>query len=160
MVLDASLLNSQYYKVQIKDKWIKPGKGVVPSPTSWCCSSRKWSLCVTLNYCQQTDIYIYISVSQKFCNIFVTEGTIQQPSGWFLSKSWRWWTTQVRYQAHLILTVVLIAGFMSLSWSTALKSTVLSLPGFAWSWIFLKFKWNFLNHLVTVLWSIVSSLLA
>ena len=29
MVLDASLVNTQYHKVQIKGKWINPGKGVV-----------------------------------------------------------------------------------------------------------------------------------
>ena len=29
MFLDASLLNTQHYKVKIKDKWSNPGKGVV-----------------------------------------------------------------------------------------------------------------------------------
>ena len=33
MVLDASLLSTQHYKVQIKGKWSNPGKGVVSSPT-------------------------------------------------------------------------------------------------------------------------------
>ena len=33
MVLDASLLNTQHYKVMIKGKWSYLGKGVVPSPT-------------------------------------------------------------------------------------------------------------------------------
>ena len=32
MVLDTSLLNTQYYKVYIKGKWSNPGKGVAPSP--------------------------------------------------------------------------------------------------------------------------------
>ena len=32
MVLDASLLNTQHYKV----KWSNPGKGVAPSPEHWC----------------------------------------------------------------------------------------------------------------------------
>ena len=31
-VLDATLLNTQYYKVTIKVKWSNPGKGVAPSP--------------------------------------------------------------------------------------------------------------------------------
>ena len=31
MVLDASLLNTQHYKVQIKDKWSNPEKGVAPT---------------------------------------------------------------------------------------------------------------------------------
>ena len=38
MVLDAALLNTQNYKVQIKGKVGNTGKGVVPSPTSWCSS--------------------------------------------------------------------------------------------------------------------------
>ena len=41
MVLDATLLNTQHYKVRIKVKWSNPGKGVVPSPTPWCSSYRK-----------------------------------------------------------------------------------------------------------------------
>ena len=38
MVLDASLLYTQHYKVQINGKWCNPRKRVVSSPTSWCCS--------------------------------------------------------------------------------------------------------------------------
>ena len=33
MVLDATLLNTQHYKAQIKGKWINAGKGVASSPT-------------------------------------------------------------------------------------------------------------------------------
>ena len=33
MILDTSLLNTQHYKVRIKDKWNNRGKGVAPSPT-------------------------------------------------------------------------------------------------------------------------------
>ena len=34
-------------------KWSNPGKGVAPSPVSWCSSSRKGSLRITLDYgCQ------------------------------------------------------------------------------------------------------------
>ena len=51
MVLDASLLDTQHYKVQIK------GKGVVPSPTPWCSSYQKGSLQVTLNYSHQLYFY-------------------------------------------------------------------------------------------------------
>ena len=39
-VLDATVLNTQHYKV----KWSNPGKGVAPSPTPWCSSYRKGSL--------------------------------------------------------------------------------------------------------------------
>ena len=38
MVLDTSLLNTQQYKVHIKEKWSNPGKGVAPSPSPQCSS--------------------------------------------------------------------------------------------------------------------------
>ena len=37
-VLDASLLNTQYYKVRIKGKWSNPRKRVASSPTPRCSS--------------------------------------------------------------------------------------------------------------------------
>ena len=49
MVLDATLLNTQHYKV----KWSNPGKGVAPSPTLWCSSYWKGSFWVTLDYSHQ-----------------------------------------------------------------------------------------------------------
>ena len=48
MVLDATLLNTQRYKVGIKGKVEQSREGVVPSPTSLCSSYRKGSLGVTL----------------------------------------------------------------------------------------------------------------
>ena len=53
MVLYATLLNTQHYKVRIKVKWSNPGKGVVLSPTPWYSSYQKGSLRVTLNYGHQ-----------------------------------------------------------------------------------------------------------
>ena len=50
MVLDASLLNTQHYKVWIKGKWKNLGKRVALSPTPWCSSYWKGSLRVTLDY--------------------------------------------------------------------------------------------------------------
>ena len=38
IVLDATLLNTQHYKVQFKGKWCNPEKGVVPFPTPQCIS--------------------------------------------------------------------------------------------------------------------------
>ena len=38
MVLDAFLLNTQHYKVQIKGKVEQSREGVMPSPTPWCSS--------------------------------------------------------------------------------------------------------------------------
>ena len=51
MVLDTTLLNTQYYKVRIESrvKWSNPGKGVAPSSTPWCSSYRKGRLRVTLD---------------------------------------------------------------------------------------------------------------
>ena len=66
MVLDASLFNTQHYKVRIKVKWSNPGKGVAPSPTPWCSKLSKrepsghprlWLPTLLLLY-----IYIYIYV--------------------------------------------------------------------------------------------------
>ena len=41
MVLDASLLNTQHYKVRIKGKVEQSREGVAPPPTPWCSSYRK-----------------------------------------------------------------------------------------------------------------------
>ena len=58
MALDASLLNSQHYKVRIKGKWNNLREGVAPSPTSRCCNHCKEELSSRPH--QITNIYIYI----------------------------------------------------------------------------------------------------
>ena len=50
MVLDASLLNAQQYKVRIKGNWSNPGKGVTPSTKPRYRSNRKGSLQILLDY--------------------------------------------------------------------------------------------------------------
>ena len=64
VVLDASLLNTQHYKVWIKGKVEQSREGVAPSPTHWCSSYRKGSLRVTLDYGRQLYYtyftYVYI----------------------------------------------------------------------------------------------------
>ena len=60
MVLDASLLSTQHYKVRIKGKVEQSRKGVAPSPTHWCSSYRKGSLRVTLDYGRQLYFFTYI----------------------------------------------------------------------------------------------------
>ena len=66
MVLDASLLNTQHYKVRIKGKVEQSREGVAPSPTHWCSSYWKGSLWVTLDYGRQLYfIYIYIYIYKQ-----------------------------------------------------------------------------------------------
>ena len=62
MVLDASLLNTQHYKVRIKGKVEQSREGVAPSPTPWCSSYRKGSFRVTLDYGRQLYFFTYYSV--------------------------------------------------------------------------------------------------
>ena len=59
MVLDASLLNTQHYKVPIKGKVEPSREGVATYPTSWCSSYRKGSLRVTLDYGRQLYLLIF-----------------------------------------------------------------------------------------------------
>ena len=59
MELDASLLNTQHYKVRIKGKVEQSREGVAPSPTPWCSSYRKGSLRVTLDYGRQLYLLLY-----------------------------------------------------------------------------------------------------
>ena len=80
MVLDASLLNTQHYKVRIKGKVEQSREGVAPSPTPWCSSYRKGSLRVTLDYGRHmaklrwipapipTNLQVAISQSVLKCN--------------------------------------------------------------------------------------------
>ena len=72
MVLDASLLNTQLYKVRIKGKVEQSWEGVAPSPTPWCSSYRKGSLRVTLDYGRQLYLYNMAKIFQA-----VIEGTIE-----------------------------------------------------------------------------------
>ena len=67
MVLDASLLNTQHYKVRIKGRVEQSREGVAPSPTFWCSSYRKGSLWVTLNYGRQ--LYLLIDGCISWWNI-------------------------------------------------------------------------------------------
>ena len=65
MVLDASLLNTQHYKVRIKGKVEQSREGVAPSPTPWCSSYRKGSLRVTLDYGRQLYLKIHSIVPKN-----------------------------------------------------------------------------------------------
>ena len=75
----------------------------------------------------------YTMVSQKFCNILQTQGTIK-PLWILLKRSWRW---QSRLDSEMSSSPdalqVLLARFASTDWSTTSESTILSLPYLAWS---------------------------
>ena len=71
MVLDASLLNTQHYKVRIKGKVEQSREGVAPSPTHWCSSYRKGSLRVTLDYGRQLYLLIYIFIYYHYLYIYI-----------------------------------------------------------------------------------------
>ena len=68
MVLDASLLSTQHYKVRIKGKVEQSRKGVAPSPTHWCSSYRKGSLRVTLDYGRQ--LYLLTCLSSRQTSVW------------------------------------------------------------------------------------------
>ena len=65
MVLDASLLNTQHYKVRIKGKVEQSREGVAPSPTPWCSSYRIGSLRVTLD-CGRQLYFTYLFTPWEF----------------------------------------------------------------------------------------------
>ena len=67
-VLDASLLNTQHYKVRVKGKVEQSREGVAPSPTPWCSSYRKGSLRVTLDYGRQL-YFTYIFEKSSFIHL-------------------------------------------------------------------------------------------
>ena len=73
MVLDASLLKTQHYKVRIKGKVEQSREGVAPSPTPWCSSYRKGSLRVTLDYGRQLYFYkamqLFLSYSYHIATV-------------------------------------------------------------------------------------------
>ena len=69
MVLDASLLNTQHYKVRVRVKWSNLEKGVAPSPTPQCSSYQKGSLLVALDYGRQLYLLIYTYSLVRFFQI-------------------------------------------------------------------------------------------
>ena len=62
MVLDASLLNTQHYKVRIRGKWSHPEKEVALSAIHRCYSYRKERLQVALDNGLPTHLHIYIYI--------------------------------------------------------------------------------------------------
>ena len=67
MVLDASLINTQYYKVPIKGKWNNPEKIVEPSSSPQCSSYWKVSLRVVFNYGQSTYLPYLTAYKAHWC---------------------------------------------------------------------------------------------
>ena len=87
MVLDASLLNTQHYKVRIKGKVEQSREGVVPSPTHCCSSYRKGSLRVTLDYGRQLYFYSFFYTKSNIKIVLVQ--TIQFSISTQFSSIWR-----------------------------------------------------------------------
>ena len=79
MVLDASLLNTQHYKVRIKGKVEQSKEGVAPSPTPWCSSYRKGSLRVTLDYGRPTTVSFGLELEPYMLADKATEGIKMTP---------------------------------------------------------------------------------
>ena len=71
MVLDASLLNTQHYKVRIKGKVEQSREGVAPSPTPWCSCYRKGSLRVTLDYGRQLYFLFLFNNNPLFVHSYI-----------------------------------------------------------------------------------------
>ena len=68
MVLDATLLNTQHYKLRIKDKVEQSSEMGSTSPTLWCSSYRKGSFRVTLDYSRQLLTFTIGLVGRVFAN--------------------------------------------------------------------------------------------
>ena len=88
-------------------------------------------------------------MTQKFCSILVNWGKIQQ----LLPRSWRQWTSLNHEMLSLsdifwepLTKITFMAG------NLVSKSTVSDLPHLAWTSRLFWSKWNFFNHLVTVLY--------
>ena len=109
-----------------------------------------WTKCLVQ---KQENIGKIIMVSQNIYNILVTWSTIQQL--WILlPRLWRWPT---KLDWEISSSQVIPTRFSSMTWSMASESTILGLPDFALSLRLLQLMWNVLNHLITVLWSTVST---
>ena len=71
MVLDASLLNIQDYKVRIKGKWSDPEKKVAAFPIPKCSSYRKGNLRGFIIKGFRTTLFIFIIISTTFRLIYL-----------------------------------------------------------------------------------------
>ena len=70
MILDATLLNIQHYKVHIKGKVEQSRKRSSASPTPWCSSYWKGSLLVALNYSRQLYLLLtHLNLEFSFSKI-------------------------------------------------------------------------------------------
>ena len=89
MVLDASLFNTQHYKVHINGKWINTRKGVMPFPTPWCSSYWKGTFRLPPTMVGQfttTYIYPFLWVLIFFLSLF--NSTICLSIFLYLCKCW------------------------------------------------------------------------
>ena len=92
MVLDASLLNTQHYKVHIKVNWNTPGKRVAPSPTPRYSSYWKGNLRVTLDHSRQLSFFYMYKMDWTLNNLqwliwHKTKSNQTKPKFWAKSSS-------------------------------------------------------------------------
>ena len=106
IIHDASLFNSQHYKVQNKDKRSNPGNWVALYPRPRTCTYWKGSLSVTLDYRHQVTIYIYIYI-YIYTYVCVGGGGVRLFKNWFYMEIkfliLRYWFYSVSRKKMLIL---------------------------------------------------------
>ena len=114
MVLDASLLNTQHYKVRIKGKVEQSREGVAPSPTHWCSSYWKGSLRVTLDNGRQLylDIRPFLS---KFCSLILHIPPALITKIWYTTNSYAYNWSGTRIEVNKLIFVPLPVGLIK--WS-------------------------------------------
>ena len=122
MVLDASLLNTQHYKVRIKGKVKQSREGVAPSPTPWCSSYRKGSLRVTLDYGRPLYfiyIYIYFEIRSKIAMKRVFQNKEKRKTHSFYNPKVCHWRFASYLERHL-----------KILWSRAWRQTTVEMTGY------------------------------
>ena len=93
MILDASLLNTQHYKVRIKDKRSNPERRVAFSLTPRCISFGIWCFRVTHEYSQPSYTLLFYSLRFSYSNVswwsftevWVTASLLKSPELFWVS---------------------------------------------------------------------------
>ena len=131
MELDASLLNTQHYKVRIKGKVEQSREGVAPTSTHWCSSYRKGSLRVTLDYGRQLYLlYIYIGGA---CFIYF----LHIHENYSHDTDMKKWGKNIHYGFNTALLTSILSTNSSLR-----KSVILTIFSFDYIYIYIIYIYN------------------